>query len=130
MTTILTATAATAIATLLEKQKATPFTDVSNINDDIVITDVTFTDKNGDIVKRMFLLGTPEVEEIESRHDLTLANIVVSGGSKTYENGAAVYVQLRTIESVKEELKDDYRVGILSRYNEKQVIKYFKKIMK
>ena len=129
MTTILTATAATAIATLLEK-KATPFTDVADINDDMVITDITFIDKNGYIIKRLFLLGTPTVDEIEANHDLGFANIVVSGGSKTYENGATVYVQLRSIHSIKEELEEEYRVGILTRYKEKLIIRYFKKIMK
>lgn len=80
--TNLTTTFEAAVNALLEEQKATDITTIHEVNDDTIITDITFTDKEGDIAKRMLLFGLPETEEIEANCDLMLSSIITSGGTK------------------------------------------------
>ncbi len=134
-TTILTATAATAINALLVEQKATPVANINDISDNTIITDVKFFDKEGDLIKRLFLFGTPTTDEIEAKYDLFLGNILKKGGGhKKYENGSIIFVDFKSISSLKREFEneewDEFDVRFLSRYSEKNIIRYFKKIMK
>ena len=128
-TTIMTATMANAVNALLEHQKASPIVNVNDITDMTVITVIKFINRDGDIVKCFFMFGEPSTDEIESTCDFFLGNILKKGGgSKKYENGSTIFVQFKTIKDIKEE--DEFRIGMLSRYSEKQIIRYFKKIMK
>ena len=130
---IFNATAA-AVNTILE-HKASDINSINEVNNSTIITDVAFFDKEGYIVKRFFFFGLPETEKIEAEYDLTLGNIIKHGGSKKYENGSVIFVELKSIKNLidefeKEEDYDEFGIHFLRRYNEKQIINYFKKIMK